>query len=74
MPHAFSRRSGHAGDERSNGLFHMLTDPLGTFFFIRTADLTTHDNRIGVRVIVEQLHHIQVLQAVDRVSANTYTT
>src|SRR3982750_1363487 len=35
------------------------------------ADLADHDDRVGVGILVEELHDVDVLQSVDRVAADS---
>ena len=59
MAHSLSRRGGTC-DEARNGLDHILFDPCCRILFGSTANLTDHDDRIGIRILVEGL------QAVDK--------
>ena len=45
--------------------------PHGGFGFIGAADFADHDDGVGVRVVIESAHHVDVFEAVDRVAANT---
>jgi hypothetical protein len=44
---------------------------LYSLFFGCPADLADHDDRLGVRVFLEESQYVQVVGAVDRVSADT---
>ena len=70
MAHALARRRGHAGDEADHRLSHVGLDPARAVFLVGAADLADHDHRFGLRIVVEHLHHVEVLQAVDRVAAD----
>src|SRR3989344_2328484 len=72
VAHALARGRGDTGDEADDGLFHVGLAPLGGFGFVRAADLANHDDGIGVRVVVERLHDVDVLEAVDRVTADAH--
>ena len=54
----------------TTGFFMLRLDPLGGGFLVGAADLADHDHGVGVRVVVEQLQHVDVLEAVDRVAAD----
>src|SRR3989338_7899785 len=70
MAHALAFRRGNARDETDYRLLHVVLDPARAFFLVAAADLADHDDRIGIRVVVEQLHHIDMLHAVDRIAAD----
>src|SRR5690606_34802410 len=70
MAHALARRGGDAGDEADHRLLHVRLDPVGGFFLVAAADLADHDDRIGIRILVEELQDVGVLEAVDRVAAD----
>src|SRR3990172_11873255 len=72
MAHAFSGRRGDAGDESDDGLFHVVLDPVCGGLLVRAADLPDHHHRIGVRIVVEQTQHVDMLQAVDRIAARAH--
>src|SRR5882724_5706608 len=71
MTHAFARRSRDTGDETHHRLGHVVFDPACAALFVVTADLAYHDHCIRIRVVVEHPHDIDVLQTVDRITANT---
>ena len=73
MPHTFAGRCGDPGDKTDHRLFHVVLDPARAFLLVAAADLADHDHRVGLRVVIEQLHHIQMFQAVDRVAAYAHT-
>jgi hypothetical protein len=54
------------------GFFMLALHQLGGFGFIGTADFADHDHGIGVGVVVEGLHHVDVLETVDRVATNAH--
>src|SRR6185436_692554 len=70
VAHALARRRRHTGDEADDGLLHVGLDPARRFFLVAAADLAHHDHRLGLRIVVEHLEDIDVLQAVDGVSAH----
>ena len=70
VAHALARRGRDAGDEADDGLLHVGLAPAGGFGLVRAADLADHDHGVGVRVVVEGLHHVDVLEAIDRVAAD----
>src|SRR5690606_22775901 len=72
MPHPFSGRSSHAGNKPYDGLSHIVFSPTSSVHFVRAANFTDHHNGIGVRIFVEHLEHVDVLQAVDGVATNTH--
>src|SRR5678815_4220412 len=70
VAHAFARRRGNARDEADHGLLHVRLDPACAVLFVRTADFADHDDRFGIRIVVEHFHDVDVLQPVDRVAAD----
>src|SRR6185503_8054227 len=70
VAHALARRRGDAGNETHDRLLHVLLDPLRRGFLVRAADLANHDDGLGLRVVVEHLHHVDVLEPVHRVAAD----
>jgi hypothetical protein len=54
----------------TTGLLHVGLAPAGGFGFVRAADFANHDDGVGVRIVVEGLHHVDVLQAIDRVATD----
>src|SRR5690606_39598776 len=70
VAHALARRRRDAGDKTDHRFFHVGLDPARAFFLVRAADLADHDHRFGLRVIIEHFHHIDVLQAIDRIAAD----
>ena len=55
MPHPLSRGGRHPGDEGGHRLSHVVLDPQGRLFFGSAADLADHEDRVGFRVLVEEL-------------------
>src|SRR6185436_13106944 len=55
-------------------LLHIVFDPARTILFVRAADLAHHDHGFGLRIVVEKLHHVDVLEPVHRIAADTHTT
>ena len=72
MAHALACRGGHTGDKADDGLFHVELAPAGGFGLIGAADFADHDDGVGVGVVVEGAHHVNVLQAVDGVATNAH--
>src|SRR5580765_299943 len=70
MAHAFTWRRSYTSDETNHRLLHIVLDPVRSIGFVRTADFTDHDHCIGVRIIIERLHDVDMLQTVDRVTAD----
>jgi hypothetical protein len=54
----------------TTGFFMFALHQRSRVGLVRAADLADHDDRIGVRIVVEQAHDVDVLQAVDRVAAD----
>jgi hypothetical protein len=52
------------------GFFMLVLAPLCRFGLVRTADFADHDHGVGIGIVVEQPHHVEVLQAVDRIAAD----
>src|SRR5690606_9274348 len=71
MAHALAGRRRDASDEADHGLLHVGLAPQGGFRLVGTADFADHDDGIGVGVVVEGLHHVNVLEAVDGVTTDT---
>ena len=70
MAHALARRRGDPGDEADHGLAHVLLYPPGRVLLIAAADLAHHDHGFGLRIVVEHLQHIDVLQPIHRIAAD----
>ena len=51
VAHGTTCRSCFARDETNNGLGSVFFDPLSSFRFELTADLSNHDNAMGIGVI-----------------------
>jgi len=69
MAHTFAGRGGDAGDVGRYRFGHILLDKSRCLFFGGAADLTDHDDRIGVGIGLEQPEDIKMVGAVDRVAA-----
>src|SRR5207253_8931383 len=74
MAHALAWRRRDARDEADHRFFHVGFDPPRACLLGIAADLTDHDHRIGVGVLVEHLHDIDMLQSVDRLAADAYAS
>ena len=48
----------------------MFCDELGRLFLGAAADLADHDDRLGLRIVLEQLQAIDEVHAMDRVAAD----
>jgi hypothetical protein len=72
MAHALARRGGDAGDKADDRLLHVRLAPDCGFRFVGPADFADHDDRIGIRIGVEQAHDVDMLQAVDRIAADAH--
>ena len=70
MSHALACRCSDASDKAHDGLFHVVFAPARSFCFVGAANFTDHDHGIGVWVVVESAHHVDVLQTVDGVTTN----
>src|SRR5690606_10818711 len=71
MTHALARRRGNAGDKAYHRFLHVVLDPACAGFLCIAADLADHDDSIGVRIIIEHAQHVDVLQARNRIAADT---
>src|SRR5215213_8944816 len=70
VAHALAGRSGDAGDEADHRLGHVRLAPARRVGLVGAADLADHDHRVGARIVVEELHHVDVLEPVDRIAAD----
>mmetsp|Transcript_50207 Transcript_50207/g.132147 ORF Transcript_50207/g.132147 Transcript_50207/m.132147 type:complete len:342 (-) Transcript_50207:14-1039(-) len=71
VAHAAAGRRGRAGDERDDGqLFCLRRDELGRHLLGVAANLTDHDDALGLRVRVEVLEAVDEVGAVERVTAD----
>ena len=71
MTHALARRRLTACDEGGNRLvLHVLLNPLRSVLFRRAADLTDHQNSVGVRIILEKLQSVDEVRSLDGVAAD----
>ena len=70
VTHALSWRSRLAGDERGERFLDVLLGELGRFFFGRPADFADHQDRFGLRVVLEHLEEINLRCADDWVTAD----
>ena len=68
MAHALSWRRHAPSDEGSDRLLHMFMDPFCSLLFRRTTDFADHEDRLGIRVIIEKLKRIDEVRAFDRVT------
>ncbi len=72
MAHALAGRSGHTSDVGNYRLGDVGLDVGSRFFFSRTADLTDHDDRFGLRIFLEQLQDVDEVGARDGVTADAH--
>src|SRR5271165_120014 len=70
VAHALSRRRRDARNESDHRLLHVVPYPARAGFLVVAADFSHHDHGVGLRVLVEHPHHIDMLQAVDRIAAD----
>ena len=70
MTHALARRRRHAGDVGHHRLADMLTDEGGRGFLVAAADLAHHDDAFGLRILFEQLQHVDEVHAAHRIAAD----
>ena len=74
MTHALTCWCRDACNKANHRLFHVLFGPQCSVDFVRSADFADHDDGIGVGVVVKQLEHINVLQAIDWIATDTNST
>ena len=55
------------------GFSAILFHPGSSFFFGRATDLADHNDRLGIRILVEHLKHVQMRCAVDRIPSDANT-
>src|SRR5271166_4841773 len=72
VAHALASWRGDAGDKADDGFAHVHLDPLCGGLLVGAADLADHDDRVGFRIVVEKLEHVDVLETVDRVPADAH--
>ena len=70
VAHAPARRRRLAGDEADDRLLHVRLHERGRLLLGAAADLADHHDRLGARVVVEQLERVGVVGADDRVAAD----
>src|SRR5579859_1743571 len=70
MSHPLAGRRRDACDETDHRLLHVLLDPSGAGLFVVAADLSDHDDGVGIRVRVEHLHDVDMFEAVDGIAAD----
>src|SRR5439155_19066623 len=70
VTHPASGRRRRTGDETGDRLLTIVLDPLSGFFFRAAADLPNHDDAVRVRVVIEELDHVQVRRDVERIAAD----
>ena len=59
--HALSCWGWHAGNETDHGFFHIVFNPIRCVGFVWPTDLTDHDDGIGIGIVIEHLHDVDVL-------------
>ena len=68
-----SKRARTPAMKPTTGFFEVVLDQRARPGFNGAADLTDHhDDGVGKPVVVEHLHHVDVLEAVDRVTADAH--
>jgi hypothetical protein len=70
MAHALAGGAVTPAMKPDDRLLHVVLAPARGFGLVGAADLADHDDGVGFRIVVEGLHHVDVLQAVDRVAAD----
>ena len=73
VTHPASGGRGGSRDESGDRLFAVLFSPSGGLLLRAPADLADHDDRFGLRIVVEQLENVEVRRAVDRIAADADT-
>ena len=74
MAHAFAGRRSNTRNKTNDRFFHIGFAPLSGVCFVWSADFANHDDGVGIRIVIERLHHIDVFQAIDGVTTNTDST
>src|SRR5271170_7537953 len=70
MTHPPPRRSRLPRDKSNYRLLHMLLDVLRRSLFRRAADLPDHDDRLSLRILIQQLQRIDMGRPNNRVAPN----
>ena len=70
VAHALARRRGDAGDEADDRLLHVVLAPSAPRLFVGPPISPIMMTASVSGIVVEELHHVDVLQAVDRVAAD----
>lgn len=73
VAHALARRGADAGDEADHWFGDVRANVFAGFFFGAAADFTDHDNRFGLRIVLEQFQRVDEGGAWNRVAADTDT-
>src|SRR5690606_244291 len=72
VTHALACRSSYTSDVGHNRLGYIGLDVGCSFFFSATADLTDHDDRFGLRIVLEHFQDVDEVGARDRVATDTH--
>src|SRR5687767_1810537 len=70
MAHAATRRRRNAGDESYDRLLDVLLYELCRLLLCRSTDLADHQNRIGLRIVIEQSDSVDEARPVDGIAAD----
>ena len=70
VAHAASRRRGLSGDEANHRLLDMLFHILRRSLFRCAADFADQDDRLGLRILIEQLQRVDVRGPDDGIAAD----
>src|SRR6266851_123028 len=70
VTHSPSRRRRLPGDKAHHRLLHIVLDELRRLLLSRPADLADHDDRLGLRIVIQQPQRIDVVRPDNRVAAN----
>ena len=73
VAHAFARRCSNTRDIRNNRLGYVSLDVGSRFFLGRTTDLTDHNNRFSLRIVLEHFQDVDEVGARDWVTTDTNT-
>lgn len=70
VSHATSGRGGCARDECRHWFFDVFFHKCGGFFFLGASDFADHDNRLGLRVVVEKFDDLPMRESMNGVAAD----
>ena len=72
MSHTASRRRRNSGNKTHYRLAHVFLGPACRVHFLRTTDLTNHDDGLGLGIFLKGAQHGNKISAVYRVTTNTH--